>query len=345
MSNGSDKSLPRVPEQQAADWLARRDRGLSASEQDDYLQWLREDPRRAALIAQHEATVRRLQQLAQWQPARSSEPNPDLFARPRRPFWRWAPALATVAAALVLGTLAWRQSGTAPPVVAGAAPAKSFLRVNERQVLADGSVVELREGSRVEVAFTETERRVRLTGGEAHFTVAKNPAWPFVVEADKVVVRAVGTAFAVRLDAALVDVVVTEGKVRVEQPAPAGAGIAAAVSTPPVVTASHRAVISLAPSAPEPEVTPVTAEQMKDALAWQAPRFQFHETSLADAVAEFNRHNARQIQIADTSLARELIGGTFRVDNVEGFVSLLELTLGLTAERPAGGPIVLRRAR
>ena len=32
----------------ATAWLARRDRTLTAAEQDAYLQWLREDPRHAA---------------------------------------------------------------------------------------------------------------------------------------------------------------------------------------------------------------------------------------------------------------------------------------------------------
>jgi transmembrane sensor len=338
-----DRSNPfdaKAAAQQAADWLARRDRELSAAEQDDYLQWLGEDPRHAALVARHEETVRRLKQLERWQPGGSSEPNPDLFARPRRLLWRSLPALSALAAVLVLGSaMLWREAKMPTPAVA----AKTFLRVNERQVLADGSTIELRDGSRVEVAFTETERRVRLTGGEAHFTVAKNPAWPFIVDAGKVAVRAVGTAFAVRLDAASVDVVVTEGKVRLESPPLLDQP--ALPNESPVISASHRAVVSLAASAPAPQVTPVTAEQLKDVLGWQAPRFQFHETPLADAVAEFNRHNRQQISIADPEIARAPIGGTFRVDNVEGFVGLLEITLGLEAERRSDGTVRLKRGR
>ncbi len=329
----------------AADWVARRDRGLSAAEQDDYLQWLRDDPRRAALIARHEATVRRMQNLARWQPACSSEPDPDLFARPRRRGWRGVALVTAAAAALVLGGLALRRaSGPAAPAAA-VAPAKSFLRVNERQLLADNSMVELRDGSRVEVKFTEAERRVRLTGGEAHFNVSKNPARPFVVEAGRVVVRAIGTAFVVRIDAALVDVVVTEGRVRLERPADPGQPAASPDADGPVLEAHQRVVVPLTGIGPAPEVTAVTADQLKDTLSWKAPRFQFYETPLAEAVAEFNRHNAQQVRIADPALGREPIGGTFRVDNVDGFVSLLELTLGITADRATEGPIVLRRAR
>ena len=67
-------------------------------------------------------------------------------------------------------------------------------------------------------------------------------------------------------------------------------------------------------------------------LAWQAPRFQFYETPLVEAVAEFNRHNPHRLVLGDPKLGARRIGGTFRTDNVEGFVSLLRLTLGLRAQ-------------
>jgi transmembrane sensor len=328
-NNLPDAFNPRAADQQAADWLARRDRGLNAAEQDAYLQWLREDSRHAGLIARHEQTARRLKQLAQWQPAGSSEPNPDLFARPRGRWSARLTALGAVAAALVIGILGWQSLApqpTPPPAATG-----SFLRVNERQALADGSAVELRDGSRIAVMFSATERRVRLVGGEANFIVAKDPARPFIVEAGGVAVRAVGTVFAVRLDAATVDVLVTEGKVRVETP-PAAERSASHEEVASEVPASHRAVVSLAPAAPAPQVLPVTPEQIREALDWQAARFQFYETPLADAVREFNRHNHQQLVLGDESLGAMRIGGTFRADNVEGFVSLLHITLGLRSE-------------
>jgi transmembrane sensor len=341
VSHDSYTFNPEDAERIAADWLARRDRGLTAAEQDDYLNWLGRDARHAALMARHEDTMRRMKRIAQWRPAYSSEPDINLFAPPRSRLRRWLPTLAAAAVLLVVGGLVWRgQTRSAPKVTAS----KIFLRVNEKRALSDGSLVELRDGSRIEVAFTDAERRVRLTGGEAHFVVAKNDQWPFVVEAAGVAVRAVGTAFAVRVDAAQVDVLVTEGRVRVEPPSsPAQAGTESTVA-PPVVAASHRAVISLATPDTPAEVTPMTQQQMDDVLSWQAPRLQFHETPLGDAVAEFNRYNSRKISVADSALNHTPIGGAFRVDNPEGFVALLELTVGVRAERNPDGDVVLRRA-
>ena len=63
----------------------RRDRGLTAAEQDDYLQWLREsDPAHAALMAEQEATLGRLMGLAEWLPRTELGPRPGIFSRLHR---------------------------------------------------------------------------------------------------------------------------------------------------------------------------------------------------------------------------------------------------------------------
>lgn len=326
---------------QAADWLARRDRGLSAAEQDEYLQWLRADARHAGAITQHEQTLRRMMHLADWQPAQSDEPNPDLFAPRRHASLRIYYRVLAAAAAVVLaaGTWWWQAANPPPP----AAITKSYLRVNERQALPDGSVVELKDGSRIVLDFSAATRRVRLTG-EAHFTVAKNAARPFVVETSGVAVCAVGTAFNVRQDTASVEVVVTEGTVRIEPPAEFVASFAQQASFTPLVAAGQRVVVALGEPA-APKVVATTTAEVAETLSWQAPRFQFLETPLAEAVAEFNRHNRQQLALARPELGVIPIGGTFRVNNVEGFVRLLETTLGVQVVSRTPDQIVLARAR
>lgn len=340
MSDRREESQVGKDHAAAADWLARRDRGLSAAEQDEYLQWLRDDSRRAAMIARHEATARRLQGLARWQPSASSEPNPDLFARPRRS----RPMLAVLggvaaAVALVAGAFVWQTPSTVSPPVAMASPT---LRINERQMLADGSEVELKDGSRIEVEFSSGLRQVRLLG-EAHFKVAKDGSRPFVVHAGGVAVRAVGTAFNVRLAAGTVDVLVTEGRVSVA-PAIAEPRVPDDKPAPRLVEAKQRVVVSLEHPAIVPVAVEVTPEQIRETLAWQAPRFEFDGTPLAEAVAEFNRLNPnRRLMVEDAELGRQPISGTFRVDNVEGFVRLLEVTLGVKSVARVSGETVLKR--
>jgi transmembrane sensor len=329
---------------QAAVWLARRDRGLTPAEQDEYIQWLTADPRHAEVLAQHAAAFERMMKLYEWQPGQSKEANPDLFAPRRNPRWRMIGLRLVAAAVIAVGSAWWwRDAARQGPVVAHT----SHLRVNERQALADGSVVELNDGSRISVEFSEAERRVRLTG-EAHFNVAKNPT-PFVVIAGQVAVRAVGTSFIVRVDPVAVEVLVTDGSVSVDKviegagdrvsSGPTTTGLA---SPSRLIIAGQRAIVPLAADA-EPLISNVTPDEVKDALGWQAPRLHFFETPLGLAVEEFNQRNRVRLVVADRELAAVPIGGTFRADNPEGFVRVLRLTLDIKAGARGANEIVLFR--
>ncbi len=329
--------------QAAAAWLARRDRDLTAAEQDAYLQWLGQDPRHGAALARLENDWRALDALAHWRPAHSAQPNPDLLARPRlirRRAARWG--LAAVAAAAAVAAGVWFSASRSDRLEQlAAARGVRVIPRPERLTLADGSVVELNRDSRITTDFTVGERRVRLVRGEAHFTVAKNPARPFVVEAGAVAVRAVGTVFEVRRAATAVEVLVTEGKVRVERPAAAGA----APVPPTSLVAGERAVVDTSAVSAAPVVTAVSAAEIERALAWQGVRLEFPSLPLAEVVTEFNLRNTTQLTLGDPETGQLRIGGTFRADNVEGFVRLLQLSFGVTAERQPNGAVVLRRRR
>ena len=326
--------------EQASLWLARRDRGLTPSEQDDYMQWIVADPRHAEAMMQHAAAFERMMHLYEWQPWHTTEGNPDLFAPRRRVrWWPWAASVVLAAAAAVGLSFIYSWHAPAAPAVT------SYLQVNERLALPDGSRVELKDGSRIVVQYSDRERRVKLTGGEAQFSVWQDARRPFIVEAGGVEVRAVGTVFNVRLEDRTVAVLVTEGRVKVnrEPPAATSGGSVAEV----MLAAGEQTAVPLAVDAVQaaPVVVPATSEQISQSLAWQTPRLQFWETPLAEAVAEFNRLNRFQIVIGDAELGGRLIGGTFRPDNVEGFVRLLETTLDVRSDRRGDHETVLRRRR
>jgi transmembrane sensor len=333
----------------AAEWLVKRDRGFTPAEQDEYFQWLAADPRHGEWLARHRATWRDLDALAQWCPEHSAEPNPDLLAPTKfnrhraRVVWFWSGALAAAAGLALVFTVR-----NQPKQVALLAPAPTELAAQayERRVLEDGSIIELNRGTRVAVNYTAGERRVRLLQGEALFTVAKNAARPFIVQAAGVDVRAIGTAFNVRLGAEDVAVLVTSGRVQVEPPVRESALAAnPAVSAIPVLEAGDSVVVPLTATAANlPQVTRLTEAQVVRQLAWQPKLLDFQSTPLAEVVAEFNRHGGPRLIIADPALESLPIVLSFRSDNVEGFVRLLELTADVRAER-RGDAIVLRQTK
>lgn len=315
----------------ASRWLARQDRGLTPAEQDDYFQWLRQDPRHGQIVAKIRKTWAALDLLRRWSPVHSVQPNPDLLARPSRRVraWRLAGIGLAAAAVVLLGIFPPRPSPPATPVSRGI----HVIPQAEQITLADGSIVKLSHGGKIETEFSAGERRVHLLKGEAHFTVTKNPARPFVVDADGVSVRAIGTAFEVRRVSDAVAVLVTEGKVHVEQ--------STTHRSPTPLIAGEHVVVGTQEKSPLPVVTTLTPAEIDRALSWQGVRLEFAELPLSDVVREFNLRNSTQIRIAAHETAQLRIGGTFSANNVDGFVRLLQASFNLGVEWKADGSVLI----
>jgi transmembrane sensor len=338
-------------ESAAAAWLSERDQGFDSAQAAEFERWRTADPRHAAAIAMLEETRDLLGQM----PALRGDP--ELHRRMEKfkdgtrvvakvyTFPRVVAALAAVAACVAVTLSIVRLN----PERTDATPQTSYLTaVDEyrRIVLPDQSVMELNGGTRARVEFSRTRRHVVLDAGEAHFTVEKNPARPFVVNAGAVGIRAVGTAFSVRLDSTAVAVVVTEGKVQVGRfPTPSTSATNDPSDTmDPIFSAGQQVVVETIPLADfSPRVSVLDHAAQRKALAWREPRLVFHETRLAQVVQEFNRHNRVQLEIGDLELREHAVGGTFQADGVESFVRLLEESGDVAVERVTAERIILRK--
>lgn len=343
-------------EDRAALWIAQRDEGMSAAEQQEFNAWRHADPRHAAAVARIEETCAILQKMPfaadRLALATKSSSPPRTAGRGPR-IVRMAGAIA---AALLIAAIAWWQW---PAPVAPALRYATSAGGYERVTLADGSVLELNADSVARVQFAAGRRRVTLDAGEAHFSVAPDPARPFIVTAGEVSVRAIGTAFNVRLATAAVEVLVTEGKVQVgkiETPALAAAPSRdarekrdrlPASDGPTLVQANERVVVPTARTADDASILraeTVAPAVMQRALSWQERKLVFSDTPLGEVVERFNRRNRIQLALGDASLADRAVGGTFAADNVEVFVRLLESTGDVVAERRGERGIILRKA-
>jgi transmembrane sensor len=252
--------------------------------------------------------------------------------------------VTAIAAMLVVGIFITSGSRRHGDASAPAAVVPTLVAAGPRAVtLADGTLVRLNAGGEVVEDFDATERRVRLTRGEAHFTVTKNPERPFVVIAGPLRVRAVGTAFNVNLQSARIEVLVTHGSVRV-------ATAEAAVPAEPVLGVGERAVLSLAssvqPGAPAPAlvVTRVDPAEMTRALAWHES-LRLGGATLGELAADFERRFGQRVVIADPEIADLRAGGRVRADDTDHFVNLLATTFDLEVERSADGAWVLRKKK
>lgn len=320
----------------AARWIVRRDRGLSTAESIEYELWLASDPSHDRMIQQLSSVWSRLDHLPE------SAAAPVLaFVDRRRSFWQrtlWTGTLAA-AAAVTIGFVVWsRQAPVLPP------SSVEFVALDAPRTitLADGSLVHLNTGGKVIEQFTATERHVLLAQGEAHFSVTKNPARPFIVRAGALQVRAVGTAFDVNLRSDDVDVIVTEGRVQLTTLT------APATASAPALDAGERAVFR-SDLKSDADLTHALvrshlgATELADALAWRAPLLRLGGATLAELAVAFERGTGKRLVFADPSLGELRFGGRFRADDLEGFIQVLATTLDLAVERSANGKIVLRK--
>lgn len=332
----------------AAAWVGRRDGGLTQSEQRELENWCVADRRHREALGRFDHAWSELSRPRRTGSTATLARELSALKRGRRRQWVKATGVG-LTAGLIVGLM-----GGLPrsPFATREVPAETtaVILMPERRTLTDGSVVEFPAGAEIVVQFTDAVRRVSLTRGEAHFQVAKNPARPFVVEAGGVEVRAVGTAFAVQMARAKVEVLVTEGSVTVDPVLPVSnaSSPASEFSRPrATVTAGNRVVvdveISQRPALPTPVVA-VPESEIAERLAWRSPQVEFSGTPLSDVVRLLNRHNPVQFVIDDPRLGATALSGRFRIDDPAAFIRMLETGFGVSVEA-RGQQVFLRKRR
>jgi transmembrane sensor len=235
--------------------------------------------------------------------------------------WRSAAAAVTLAVLAAIGLTSWYVAHQSTSYRSEVGQIRSV-------PLEDGSHVTLDTGSRIEVTVRADERRIDLIHGDAYFEVAKDPMRPFVVSVDRVRVVAVGTQFYVERDDNGLIVLVTEGKIRLERPD----------ESPQEVAAGSEARLD----ATELRISHATDTEIEETLGWRNGYLLFRDTSLAEAVAKFNRYTHKKMLIEDPSIAGIRIGGHFRLDDVQGFLWLLKSGFPINVDE-RGDRIVLTR--
>jgi len=332
--------------QEASDWVANHDRGITAEEQDTFFDWLAEDPVHAEMYSRRHIVWKEMNVLVDWKPEHSLEPNPDLLAvSSKHSKLVWFSLVSGIAALLAIGLFIggqWTQSNSGESMMLAAGEGAQFY---EYHVLEDGSAVELNRGAQVSVRFTDEKRLVDLLAGEAHFTVSKDASRPFIVRARGTVVQAVGTAFNVLLNSDRVEVLVTEGRVLLN-PSIATTRESVIDESEPLVrslTAGQRSVVDFQSVVAPPVIEAISLDSMDLRLAWKNERLDFTDTPLSEVILEFNRRNHTQFVIGDEPTKAIPFSGTLKPQNIDDFIELLKVT-GVRAKREDVSKIVLSRS-
>ena len=253
-------------------------------------------------------------------------------------------SVATVC--LVLGVVVFSNGWYPQPIDATNgiyATAIGEMRVKK---LAEGSVLHINTDSQVQVDFSEPIRKIRLLRGEAHFEVAHNSEWPFEVYAGKGMVKAVGTAFSVRLNQDdVLDVIVTDGRVALAAavvPEPQPTGSTQEKTASPLVlpvkletfgTLSRGEGLSFSTQNSQKNNQRLAQKDIARHLSWRDGYLVFSGEPLSLVVKELNRYMPITVEISDPALRELPIGGRFKVGELEALLDVLETNFGIQVSR------------
>jgi transmembrane sensor len=219
--------------------------------------------------------------------------------------------------------------------------------------LEDGSGILLNTDSVLKVDYGENWRAVHLLRGEASFEVAKNPDRPFVVYSGGGMIWAVGTAFNVRYTSESVDVVVTEGTVKVFSNAHQDAALNldsvvkslphSQPGAPGLSTVkgsgfdnSSSAVLSVGQAVrynkAANKVEMMDEQAVVRKLSWMNGALVFKGETLAQALDEIARYTDKQFVIVDPSISQLKVGGRFKTDDIDALLQALGEALPIRVE-------------
>jgi len=279
----------------------------SEQEQAQFEAWIAADVRHRGAYVRLQAIHAEVQRLAAVSVGRDFERGRSVLRLAALGLRRWALAAGLV---VLLGgaTVSWVALSTRGERYV------SDVGEMRRVALLDGSNMTLDTDSETRVRFDNSTRSVQLKRGEALFEVAHDPSRPFIVRAAGMTIRALGTAFAVRIDGSRVKVTVTEGVVELSRNDASGGSTQHSASRR--LFANEQATGS---GTEHLQVQSLKAAATERSLAWRQGALAFAGEPLGTAVAELNRYSRRHIVIDDPELASQPIVGMFRATDIDSF--------------------------
>ena len=333
-------------EHKASLWVVRIDNGkLSAKEHVEFMSWVKAKP-------EHKLAFERL---ARWQininqlPELNPSQNPSIAEKTQyqtnsHPIKAMASlkALSSIAAliGLVFIVFLMRQQPELEPALLQTY--QTAMGEQKEISLPDGSTVTLNTESVININFNNALRTIELIQGEAYFEVFKDPSRPFEVTTLNKVVRAVGTAFTVHAKKhSAIEVMVTEGRVEFAQistqhnpktPEKLDSKTIAFIDQGQLATINAKNSIN---------VTNITAENTQQRLAWRQSMIIFKGEPLEQVIAEIGRYSGTRFTISSPALANKRIGGYFKANDVDAFISTLSSQFNISARTDNAGIIIL----
>ncbi len=203
---------------------------------------------------------------------------------------------------------------SAPPIQTLAVATEKTTR---QDTLPDGSKAFLNKKTQLEFEYDPRAktRKVKLKG-EAYFAVKHEDEKPFIIEADEILVRDIGTEFNLKAypDKDTIEIVVTHGEVQFYTQKDPGLNL----------KAGEKAIYSKRSKEFYRIEKPDT-----NILAYKTKVFSFNNTDLRSVVSLLNEVYNSKISLASESLYTCRLTANFKEDNPEIIVEVIAETMGL----------------
>jgi transmembrane sensor len=296
-------------EAQAALWLVRLEGASEPDVQPKLQVWLDSDPSHAAAFERARLVWGGLGEVGLGEVAR------------RRPAGAVAKAAGVAATLLAAFLFAWWVQ--LDPTYATKVGEQHIVRLD------DGTSVTLNTNTRLVVDYRRGERRVRLDRGEAIFEVAHDAGRPFLVDAGRDTVRALGTSFVVRREASKLEVTLLSGRVQVTKDHPS--------ATPMVLQPGDR--LSLGGASAR-----LDHPRLDQLTAWRQGDLVLDKTPLSSAIAEMNRYSDAKIELAGGAPADAQLSGVFKTGESRDFAQTVAALYGLKVIARPGRLVIAKPA-
>lgn len=326
--------------EQASLWLARIERELTPTERRDFELWLAKNPKNKETLfkmAKMWDKMGDLQRLAEVFPI-----DKDKFHVKKQV--RWATAIAAslvlVFSMVLMNSPGFKQTFSGENKVIYSLNINTPMGVSSTTYLPDNTKVILNTNSLARVTYTNSYRLLELIRGELHVDVSPDKSRPLSVVANNQIIQAVGTAFNVKIEQDIVELIVTEGKVvlgsipaeeKIEKDSlqiPAG-----------TMTVSRGEIVSL--DRLDRRSKKISDQQVSASLSWQQGNLVFAGETLQEALQEVSRYTNVKFEITTEELKQLKIAGRFKTDDVKGLMNAISSNFDVQIEQVGMGRFIL----
>lgn len=336
MNDSIELPDPNTIEAEAAEWIARLDRGdLSEEECVALREWIGRGPEHYAMLYRFAGIWSGLDGLEDILEDVKAPASVKRLHREQRWLTPIKAAVFTVSIISVIVGVFFSSSNhfRATPVERWSWQASYITGIGEQQTITfqDGSRTQLNTDTMVNIDFNERQRKVHLVKGEALFEVGPDESRHFMVYAGSNVIYVMGTAFTVKLMEDQVEVTIREGRIEIKPL------LNDAQKHPDKELNINSTILKAGQTVIINEkirlLKEIESEEMDRKLAWSEGLVIFSGEPLSYVIEEISRYTPIKFVITDPELSRLRVGGRFKIGETAALLEILETGFGVNIKR------------